>query len=69
MRHDFGTKRNVMIGVLATLLAADIAMIAYSIRVDSSADSSAEQLTAQTTQLRLLTADVRRAREIQQSIP
>ena len=74
MRRDSSQKKYailkyVILGVLGTLLAADAAMTVYSIRMASSAMSPQQQIAALRIQLKLLNADLKRAREIQQDIP
>src|SRR5207253_1474428 len=73
MRRDSSQKKYailkyVILGVLGTLLAADAAMTVYSIRMASSAMSPQQQIAALRIQLKLLNADLKRAREIQQDI-
>jgi type IV pilus assembly protein PilO len=58
-----------IVGVLGTLLAADATMTVYSIRIASSMMSPQQEVNALTIQLKLLQADVKRAREIQQQMP
>jgi type IV pilus assembly protein PilO len=58
-----------IVGVLGTLLAADAIMTVYSIRIASSMMSPQQEVNALTIQLKLLQADVKRAREIQQQMP
>ena len=69
MRRDFKQKKAIILGVLAALVVGDIAMAAYSIRMASSTVSPQQEIAKQTALLKLLTADVKRARDIQQAMP
>jgi hypothetical protein len=69
MIRDFRKRQITILGVLITLLAADAAMAAYSIRMASFTVSPQRELTSQTLQLRLLRADIQRSREIQHAMP
>jgi type IV pilus assembly protein PilO len=69
MRSDFGLRRNVMIGVVGTLLLADAVMGLYSLKMASSKISPQQELVQQTTQVKLLKADVERATAIQRDMP
>ncbi len=69
MRRDFERRKAILLGVLAVLVAGDIAMAAYSIRMASSTVSPQQEIAKQTALLKLLTADVKRARDIQQAMP
>ena len=59
----------VILGVLGTLLAANVAMAVYSIRMATSAMSPQQEIAALTIQLKLVRADLKRAGEIQQAMP
>jgi type IV pilus assembly protein PilO len=69
MRRDFRIKRNVILGVLGALLIADAAMGVYSLDMASAKMSPQQELLVQTTQLKLLKADVERAAAIQRDMP
>ena len=69
MKRDFKLRKNIILGLLAALLAADTALAVYSVRIASSAVSPQQELAAQAAQLKLLRADVERAREIQKNFP
>jgi hypothetical protein len=69
MKRDFRLRKYVILGALAALLAADAAFAVYSFRMTSSTVSPQQALAAQMVQLKLLRADVKRAREIQKAIP
>ncbi len=69
MRPHFRRRKNILVATLAGLLAADAGLALYSVRMASETKSPQQQLNAQTAQLRLLRADVKRAREIEQDMP
>ena len=74
MRRDFRQKKYIILkyiilAVLGTLLAADAAMAVYSIRMASSAMSPQQKIAALTIQLKLLRADLKRARDIAIGLP
>jgi len=69
MRRDFKRQKAIILGVLAALVLGDIAMAAYSVRMASSTVSPQHEIATQTALLKLLAADVSRAREIQQAMP
>jgi hypothetical protein len=69
VRRDFKQKKAIILGTLAILVVGDIAMAVYSIRMASSTVSPQHEIATQTALLKLLAADVKRAREIQQAMP
>jgi Tfp pilus assembly protein PilO len=69
MIRDFRRRKVILLIVLGALLAADSAMTIVSIQSASSDMTSKRQHAAQAGLLRLLRADVKRAREIRQAIP
>jgi hypothetical protein len=69
MKQGFKRVKIFLLIVLGTLLAADSAMTIYSIRVASMDMTPRRQLAAQSARVRLLRADVKRAREIQKAVP
>jgi len=69
MRRDFRVRRNVILGIVGALLAADAAMGVYSVEMASSKISPQHELAIQKTQMKLLKADVERAAAIQRDIP
>jgi Type II secretion system (T2SS), protein M subtype b len=69
MRSDFRLRRNVILGVVGALLVADAAMGVYSMEMASTKLSPQQELAEQTTQVKLLKADVERAAAIQQDLP
>jgi len=69
MKRDFKTQRNFIVAVLLLVMGADAAMAIYSVSMASSMHSPQQELAAQTAQLKLLRADVERARIIQKDTP
>jgi hypothetical protein len=69
MIRNFKRKKIILLVVLGTLLAADAAMTIFSVRVASSSMTPQHQLATQTALIRLLRADVKRARDIKQAVP
>jgi len=69
MNRDFQRRKILLLLVLGTLLVADSAMTVYSARLASTDTAPERQLAAQAALAKLLGADVRRAREIQQAVP
>jgi Tfp pilus assembly protein PilO len=69
MRPQFRRRKIILVATLAGLLAADAGLAVYSVRTASETKSPQQQLDAQSAQLRLLRADVKRAHEIEQDMP
>lgn len=69
MNRDFTRRKIVLLLVLGALLFADSAMAIYSARATSTDMTPQRQLAAQAALVKLLRADVKRAREIQQAVP
>lgn len=69
MTRDFTWRKNSILVVLGLLIVADVAMAVYSARMASSKSSPQQELGAQAVQLKLLRADVERARGIQRDMP
>lgn len=67
--RNFGRVKIILVAVVAAFLAGDAALSAIAIRAASAKETPEHQLLTQITLLRLLRADVKRAREIQQEIP
>ena len=59
----------VLLAVLGTLLIADASMTVYSVLMTSTDLTPQRQLAAQSTHVRLLRADVKRALEIKKAVP
>jgi Tfp pilus assembly protein PilO len=69
MRRDFRGLKFILLIVLGALFAADSAMTIVSTHSASSSMTPQRQLATQAALLKLLRADVKRAREIRQAIP
>lgn len=69
MTRNFGRTKVFLIAILAALFVGDVAFSIITIRAASAKETPQHQLATQITLLRLLRADVKRAREIQQEIP
>jgi hypothetical protein len=69
MRSDFRLQKRVIIASVAVFIGADVALAAYSLRLGSWPGNQAQDLAAQTRQLKILQADVERARSIQSRMP
>ena len=69
MKLGFRRKKIILLVVLGALFAGDSAMIIFSARAASAKTTPQKQLATQAAFLRLLRADVKRAREIQQAVP
>jgi len=69
MRREFTWYRNVILGALGAVIAADLALAAYSYQVDSAAGSPQKEIAQLIEQRKLLQGDVARARTIQKDIP
>jgi len=67
--RNFGRVKIILVAVVAALLVGDAALSTIAIRAASAKETPQHQLLTQITLLRLLRADVKRAREIQQEIP
>jgi hypothetical protein len=69
MSRDFKLQKRLIIAALVLLIAADVAFAAYSWQWASSPHDPTRDLAEQSKQLRLLQADVDRAKGIQSSMP
>jgi len=67
--QDFQLKRQLIIAGLAILLLADAAFVYFNSTLSSPQESRQQILAAQTRQLALVKADVKRATEIRAKIP
>lgn len=67
--RNFGRAKIILIALVAALLAGDAALSVIAVRAASAKETPQHQLLTQITLLRLLRADVKRAREIQEEIP
>lgn len=69
MQRNFTMRRTVILSVLGLLLAADIALAAYNWRSGAGARTPQQMLTLESQQLKLLKADVERAKGIRKQMP
>jgi type IV pilus assembly protein PilO len=69
MARDFTNRRRFIITGLALLLTADVALAAYSWQLGSSGQLNPRMLSRQAEQLKLLEADIERAKKIQKDMP
>jgi Tfp pilus assembly protein PilO len=69
MRSSFRLQKRLIAAAVGLLIAADIALAVYSWQLGSSPHSQERDLTAQTRQLKILQADVERAKGIQSRMP
>ncbi|PYT78904.1 MAG: hypothetical protein DMG40_18490 [Acidobacteria bacterium] len=67
MRFEFSLQKKLTLAGLTILIAADVLLALYALQ--SATKFSRNELAAQKAQIKLLKADVQRARAIQQSIP
>ena len=68
MRRDFTVRKRIILGGVALLVLADVALAAYSWEL-SSAPHAPQRRAQEITQQDLLKADIRRAQSIRDSIP
>jgi Tfp pilus assembly protein PilO len=68
MKLDFRRKKTIIVAGLVLLIGADAAMSVYSV-VASSSRSPQQEIAGQNAQLKLLQADVERARSIKKDTP
>ena len=66
---NFALQKRLIIGALAVLLLVDGAFAYYSMKLSQTRRNPQEVLAAEKTQVELLRADVKRAKEIQKKIP
>jgi type IV pilus assembly protein PilO len=69
MIANFGRVKLILLALVVGFFAADAALATLAIRAAASKETPQHQLATQITMLKLLRADVKRAREIQQEIP
>jgi hypothetical protein len=67
--RNFALEKRLIIGALAVLLLVDGAFAYYSMKLSEARRSPQEVLAGEKTQVELLRADVKRAKEIQKKIP
>ncbi len=66
---DFYVRKRILVAWLGMLLAADVALAYFNLKMNSARQTPQQVLAMQTRQLKLLKADVERASAIQKSIP
>jgi Tfp pilus assembly protein PilO len=69
MAHNFQRRKRLLLLALAAIVLADIVLITYSLDAAASKRSPEREMAAETTEIKLLTADVERARDIRKEIP
>jgi Tfp pilus assembly protein PilO len=69
MKLDFQRKKTIIVAGLVLLIGADAAMAIYSVGMASSGRSPQQVLAGHVAQLKLLQADVERARTIKKDTP
>jgi type IV pilus assembly protein PilO len=69
MRKDFTSRRRVILGLLAVLVLADCSLAAYSWWQASAPRATRQELDRQGLELKLLRADIERAKGIEQNMP
>lgn len=69
MSRDFTFKKRSIIAGVTLLIAADVALAAYSWHLSSSPGASAQQLNDETRKLKLFRADVVKAEESEANFP
>lgn len=69
MRRNFQRWKDLLLAVVSVLFLADGVMLVYSFTTASSNLSPQQELAARTTEIKLLRADVQRARSIQRDMP
>jgi len=69
MSRDFKLQKRLIVAALALLIAADVALAAYTWQSGSTPRNEKQDLADQTRQLKVLQADVERAKGIQNRMP
>ena len=69
MRQDFTLRRQAIIGGVALLVLADVALAAYSWQLSSSPHTPQQQFAQQELQRKLLQGDIDRAQKIRNDMP
>jgi len=69
MANEFTTRRRIITAGLALLLAADAALIIYSVRLASTPRMRQQDLAQESDRIKMLKADVDRAAGIQRGLP
>jgi len=69
MRRDFTTRKRIILGVIALLVIADLALAAYSFDLASTPSASDAQLKQLALQLKKMQAEIKSAQEIREGLP
>jgi len=69
MKFSFKVQKHTALVVLALVLVADLALFVYSVQMSTATKSPQQELIEQRAQLKILKADVKRARDIQADMP
>jgi Tfp pilus assembly protein PilO len=69
MQRDATLQKKLIIGALALLVLADVALATYSWKLSSAPRTPQQELTAQTRQLEVLRADIKRGESIRELTP
>lgn len=69
MRRDFTARKRAILGAVIFLVLADVALAVYTWRLSSAPRTPQQQLAVETKQHDLRKADIKRAKDIQASIP
>jgi len=69
MKRDVKLQKRLVIGALAFLVLADVALAAYSWRLSSAPHTPQQELVLQNQQLEVLRADIKRGESIRQLTP
>jgi hypothetical protein len=69
MARSFKLQKRLIVAALALLIAADVALAAYTWQAGATPRNEKQDLTDQTRQLKVLQADVERAKGIQNRMP
>ena len=69
MKRDVKLQKRLVIGALALLVLADVALAAYSWRLSSAPHTPQQELVLQNQQLEVLRADIKRGESIRQLTP
>ncbi len=69
MRRDFTARKKAILGAVIFLVLADVALAVYSWKLSSAPRTPQQRLAAESKLLDLRKADIKRAKDIQASIP
>jgi type IV pilus assembly protein PilO len=69
MQRDFKLQKRLILGGVLLLVAADLALAAYSWKLASAAHTPQQEFVTQTQKLDILRADIKRAQDIQAYMP